>query len=67
MSNIRTHLLRATSLKKYKKKSIILNDKNFSTFNLVVIGTDQDKFNYKEIKKSKFIIDCRGRYKLDKK
>ena len=24
---------------------------NFSTFDLVIIGTDHDKFNYKEIKK----------------
>ena len=33
-----------------------------------MLMTDHDKFNYKAIyKNSKLIIDCRGRYAVDKK
>ena len=53
---------------RYNKKSIILNPKTLKSFDLVILMTDHDKFNYKMIyKNSKCIIDCRGRYSVDKK
>ena len=41
-----------------------LNYKKFSLYDLVIITTNHDKYNYKNIHKySKNIIDCRGVYK----
>ena len=51
-----------------KKKSIKINPNNLKKFDLVVLMTDHDLFNYNMIYKySNKIIDCRGRYKIDNK
>jgi len=51
-----------------KKKSIKINPNNLKKFDLVVLMTDHDLFDYKMIYKySNKIIDCRGRYKIDNK
>ncbi len=51
-----------------RKKSIKINPNNLKKFDLVVLMTDHDLFNYKMIYKySNKIIDCRGRYKIDNK
>ena len=48
---------------KIKKRSIKLSKKILSK-NIVIIVTDHDKLDYEFIKKnSKFIFDCRGRFK----
>ena len=53
---------------KIDKKSIKLNSKNLKKFDLTILMTDHDKFNYKLIyDKSNLIIDCRGRYQIDEK
>ena len=52
----------------YNKKGIKLSPKNLKKFDIVVLMTDHDKFNYKMIYEySKVIIDCRGRYSVDHK
>ena len=57
-----------TFKKKLNKKSIKLDKKNLKNHDIVIIATDHDEFNYDLIKnKSNFIIDCRGRYSLNKK
>jgi len=51
-----------------KKRSIKISPNNLKKFDLVVLMTDHDLFNYKMIYKySKKIIDCRGRYEIDNK
>ena len=51
-----------------RKRSIKINPNNLKKFDLVVLMTDHDLFNYKMIYKySNKIIDCRGRYKIDNK
>ena len=57
-----------TFKKKLNKKSIKLDKKNLKNHDIVIIATDHDEFNY-DLKKNKsnFIIDCRGRYSLNKK
>lgn len=51
---------------KIKLKNIKLTSKNLSYYDIVIIMTDHDKFDYKKIYKySKHIIDCRGRFKTD--
>ena len=51
-------------LKKNDLKNVILNDKNISNFDCVVIVTDHSYFDYSLIeKKAKLIVDCRGRIK----
>ena len=53
---------------KYFKKGLVINRKNLKNFDVVVLMTDHDKFDYKMIyKNSKLIIDCRGRYSVDQK
>ncbi len=53
---------------KFNKKGIELNSKNLKKFDVVIIMTDHDKLDYKLIYKySRTIIDCRGRYPVDKK
>ncbi len=53
---------------KIDKKSISLTSKNLKKFDLTILMTDHDKFNYKLIyNKSNLIIDCRGRYQIDEK
>jgi UDP-N-acetyl-D-glucosamine dehydrogenase len=51
------------------KKSIKLNTKNISYYDLIVISTDHDNVNYKLIyKNAKLILDTRGKYSnLNKK
>lgn len=61
-----------SKLYKFEKLSFqnLKNDfySNLNNFDLVVVLTDHDKFNYKKIlKNSKMIIDCRGRYSLSDK
>ncbi len=49
-------------------KSIDLNKKNLKHMDIVCIVTDHDYINYEMIKKfSKIIIDCRGKFKKNKK
>lgn len=50
------------------KYSIVLNKKSISSFDLVVLSTDHDFFNYELIQNhSKMIIDSRGRFNLSEK
>ena len=52
----------------YNKKGIVINPKNLKFFDIVLLMTDHDKFDYDMIyKNSKAIIDCRGRYSADDK
>ncbi len=49
-------------------KSIDLNKKNLKYMDIVCLVTDHDYINYEMIKKfSKIIIDCRGKFKKNKK
>ncbi len=58
----------STRIFKYNKKGIKLSPKILKKFDIVVLMTDHDKFNYKMIyKNSRVIIDCRGRYSVDHK
>lgn len=57
-----------TRTSKINKKSIKLNSKILKKYDLTILMTDHDKFDYKLIyKNSKFIIDTRGKYQLDYK
>ncbi|WP_440937730.1 nucleotide sugar dehydrogenase [Candidatus Pelagibacter sp.] len=50
------------------KKSLKLNKKNLKKFDITILMTDHDAFNYDLIyKNSNMIIDCRGRYSIDNK
>ncbi len=61
-NNINTRAL------KINKKGINLTPQNIKKFDITVLMTDHDIFDYKKIYKfSKFIIDTRGRYKVDSK
>lgn len=52
---------------KLNLKSIKLNSKNIRKFDLVILSTDHDVFNYKLIyNSSKLILDTRGVYRKDK-
>jgi UDP-N-acetyl-D-glucosamine dehydrogenase len=52
----------------YYKKKIDINSKNLRSFDIVLLMTDHDAFDYDMIyKNSKAIIDCRGRYEVDNK
>ncbi len=53
----------------FKAKNLVtINGKKISNFDIVILMTDHDIFDYKNILKySKNVIDCRGRYKLQKK
>jgi len=49
---------------KKKLKSTKINKKNLMLFDLVILTTDHDNFNYDFIyKNSKKILDCRGKFK----
>jgi len=49
-------------------KRIDISRKSLRKIDLTVLITDHEKFNYKNIYKySKYIIDCRGKYKVSKK
>ncbi len=57
-----------TGNKKKELKGIRLSPQRIKNFDLVILMTDHEKFNYKMIyKNSKLIIDCRGRYNLNHK
>ena len=50
------------------KKSFKITPKGLKKFDLIILMTDHDKFDYELIyKNSKKIIDCRGRYLTDNK
>ncbi len=55
-----------------KNKNITINSKKFTSkllrkYNIIILSTDHDKFNYKIIKNSKkLIIDLRGKFKKTK-
>ena len=52
----------------YNTKGIKLTPKILKSFDIVLLMTDHDKFQYEMIyKNSKKIIDCRGRYPVDNK
>ncbi|MDC3203584.1 nucleotide sugar dehydrogenase [Prochlorococcus sp. AH-716-B04] len=52
----------------FNLQSVELNDKNLSRFDLVILATDHDSFDYQTIKNaSKFIIDTRGKFNLSEK
>ena len=52
----------------FKKKSVNLNSQNLKEYDLVILMTDHDRFDYELIhKNSKMILDCRGRYEVDSK
>ena len=53
---------------KNKNKNSVKLSSQILKNDIVILATDHDKFNYNFIKKySRFIIDCRGKYNLDKK
>ena len=52
----------------YKLKNIKLSKKNLTKYDLAILMTDHDSFDYKLIYNNiKFIIDTRGKYKIDHK
>ena len=53
---------------KFNLKNVKPTSSNLSRYDIVIIMTDHDVFNYKSIYKySNHIIDCRGRFKTDKR
>ncbi len=53
---------------KITKKSLKITKKNLRKFDISILMTDHDIFDYKMIyENSKNIIDCRGRYSIDNK
>lgn len=53
---------------KYKKKSTKINSNKLKLYDIVVLMTDHNYFDYDMIlKNSKLIIDCRGRYLISNK
>jgi UDP-N-acetyl-D-glucosamine dehydrogenase len=53
---------------KFRKKNTEITAKKLKIFDIVILMTDHDKFNYEMIyDNSKIIIDCRGRYPVDSK
>lgn len=50
------------------QKSIRINKTNLSKYDISILMTDHDKFDYKKIYNySKRIIDCRGKFTIDEK
>ena len=63
------HIKKITNKKSIFKNnlSLKLSKKNLESFDLVILLTDHDKFDYQFIKThSKVIFDCRGKYKVSK-
>ena len=53
---------------KLRKKSLNISKQNLEKFDIAILMTDHDVFNYKMIyEHSRNIIDCRGRYSIDNK
>ena len=70
MSYCDPHIKNQTIENKYKfiKKVRNLSPSLLKGFDIVILMTDHDIFDYNMIKKySKKIIDCRGRYRTDNK
>jgi UDP-N-acetyl-D-glucosamine dehydrogenase len=64
------HIKRMVSINKFKysQKSIAINPKVLKSFDIVLLMTDHDKFDYDMIyENSKLIVDCRGRFPVDQK
>ena len=52
----------------FNMKSVLLNKRTLNSFNLVILSTDHDDFDYDLIKKeSQLIVDTRGRFQKSKK
>jgi UDP-N-acetyl-D-glucosamine dehydrogenase len=52
----------------FNMKSISINKESLNSFNLAILATDHDDFDYKLIEKeSKLIVDTRGKFKVSKK
>ena len=52
----------------FNSKSINITPHNLQKFDITILMTDHDKFNYKMIyKHSKIILDTRGKFKVDSK
>ena len=46
----------------------MINKKNLSKYDISILMTDHDNFDYKKIyDHSKKIIDCRGKFSIDEK
>ena len=51
---------------KFKKESIELSKKNLKSFDLIILTTDHDEYNFEEIlTHSRLIIDTRGSFPVD--
>jgi len=51
----------------FNMKSISINKESLNSFNLAILATDHDDFDYKLIEKeSKLIVDTRGKFKVSK-
>ena len=64
------YLQKTPKTRKYdlQLESVELNKKNLNSFDLVILATNHDSFDYDLIEKSsKLIIDTRGHFKSDKK
>lgn len=64
------HIKKNISIHKYsyKAKGIVISPVVLKSFDVVLLMTDHDKFDYEMIyKNSKLIIDCRGRFPVDQK
>jgi len=61
------NILLPDNIKRLKKLNK-LSKKSIKNFDVVILMTDHDKLNYKEILgSSKKIIDCRGRFQISQK
>ena len=57
--------LKASRNYSFKMKSVKITKEKLKSFDCVVLITDHDNFPYKLIEKySKFIVDCRGKFKI---
>ena len=62
---IETHKTRKND---FKMKSIELNKDTINSYDLVLLATDHDDFDYNLIEKeSKLIVDTRGKFNVSKK
>ena len=64
------HIKKTISIDKYsyRAKGIVISPVVLKSFDIVLLMTDHDKFDYEMIyKNSKLIIDCRGRFPVDQK
>ena len=53
---------------KFNLKSVFINKENLIKYDLILLATDHDNFDYKLIKEnSKIIVDTRGRFETNSK